>query len=54
VTTSKEDGYIGLEDIDWTPERLAHGVVVRLQTVPFPVRLFKLVATNEELHRGLK
>jgi hypothetical protein len=49
VSLTKEDGYIGLEDIDWTPERLAHGVVVRLQKVPFPVRLFKLVATNGDI-----
>jgi hypothetical protein len=49
VSLTKEDGYIGLEDIDWTPERLANGVVVRLQKVPFPVRLFKLVATNGDI-----
>jgi hypothetical protein len=49
VSVCKEDGYIGLEEIDWTPERLAHGVVVRLQKVPFPVRLFKLVATDGDI-----
>jgi hypothetical protein len=49
VSLTKEDGYIGLEDIDWTPERMTHGVVVRLQKVPFPVRLFKLVATNGDI-----
>jgi len=49
VSVCKEDGYIGLEEIDWTPERLAHGVVVRLQKVPFPVRLFKLVATHGDI-----
>jgi len=46
VSLTKEDGSIGLEDIDWTEERVTHGVVVRLHKVPFPVRLFKLVATN--------
>lgn len=49
VSLTKEDGYIGLEDIDWTEERLTHGVVVRLHKVPFPVRLFKLVATNGDI-----
>jgi hypothetical protein len=49
VSLTKDAGYIGLEEIDWTPERLAHGVVVRLQKVPFPVRLFKLVATNGDI-----
>jgi hypothetical protein len=49
VSVSKEAGYIGWEDVDWTPERLASGVVVRLQKVPFPVRLFKLVATNGDI-----
>jgi len=46
VSLTKEDGYIGLEDIDWIPERLVHGVVVRLQNVPVPVRLFTLGATH--------
>jgi len=49
VSLTKEDGYIGLEDIDWTEERLTHGVIVRLHKVPFPVRLFKLVATNGDI-----
>jgi hypothetical protein len=49
VSLTKEDGFIGLEDIDWTEERLTHGVIVRLHKVPFPVRLFKLVATNGDI-----
>jgi len=49
VSLTKEDGSIGLEDIDWTEERLTHGVIVRLHKVPFPVRLFKLVATNGDI-----
>jgi hypothetical protein len=49
VSLTKEDGYIGLEDIDWTEERLTHGVIVRLHKVPFPVRLFKLVAPNGDI-----
>ncbi|NJP06686.1 MAG: hypothetical protein HC837_14205 [Chloroflexaceae bacterium] len=35
-----------MDDIDWTAERRKYGVMVRLQRVPVPVRLFKLVATN--------
>jgi hypothetical protein len=31
------------------PERLEHGVTVRLQKVPFDVQLFKLVATNGDI-----
>ncbi|MBT9098944.1 transposase [Methylovulum psychrotolerans] len=27
-----KDGYVHLDDIDWTPERLHHGVVVKLNT----------------------
>jgi hypothetical protein len=27
-----KDGYVHLDDIDWTPERLDHGVVVKLNT----------------------
>jgi len=46
VSLTQEDGSIGLEDIDWTEERLTHGVIVRLHKVPFPVRLFTLVATH--------
>ncbi|MFP4440523.1 MAG: transposase, partial [Chloroflexaceae bacterium] len=49
VSLTQEDGSIGLEDIDWTEERLTHGVIVRLHKVPFPVRLFKLVATNGDI-----
>jgi len=49
VSLTKEAGYIGLEDIDWTPARLTHGVVVRLQNVPVPVRLFTLVATHGDI-----
>jgi hypothetical protein len=42
-------GYSGLTEIDWTPERIRDGVVVRLQKVPFPVRLFKIVSTNGDI-----
>jgi hypothetical protein len=46
VSLSKEQGYIHLEDIEWTPDRLAQGVIVKLKEVPFKVRLFKLVAPD--------
>jgi len=49
VSLSKEGGYIHLDEIDWTPERLQHGVVVKLKKVPFKVKLFKLVATNGDI-----
>ena len=49
VSLNKEEGYIHLDQIDWTPERLQHGVLVRLKEVPFHVRLFKLVATNGDV-----
>jgi hypothetical protein len=49
VSLSKEDGYIHLDQIEWTPERLQQGVLVKLQVVPFKVRLFKLVATNGDI-----
>lgn len=46
MNLSKETGYIHLDQIEWTPDRLQHGVSVKLKEVPFKVRLFKLVATN--------
>jgi hypothetical protein len=49
VSLSKEDGYIHLDQIAWTPERLQNGVIVKLKEVPFKVRLFKLVATNGDI-----
>jgi len=49
VSLSKEQGYIHLEDIEWAPDRLAHGVIVKLKEVPFKVRLFKLVAPNSDI-----
>jgi hypothetical protein len=44
VSLSKEDGYVHLDAIEWTLERLRFGVVVKLKKVPFKVKLFKLVA----------
>ena len=49
VSLNKEDGYIHLDQIDWTADRLQNGVLVKLKEVPFKVRLFKLVATNGDI-----
>jgi SRSO17 transposase len=49
VSLSKAEGYIHVQDIDWTPDRLAHGVSVKLKELPFRVRLFKVVATNGDI-----
>ena len=53
VSPGKEEGYVHLDDIDWTPERLQHGIVVKLKKVPFKVKLFKLVATNGDIDFAL-
>jgi hypothetical protein len=49
VSLNKEERYIHLDQIEWTPERLQHGTLVKLKEVPFKVRLFKLVATNGDI-----
>ena len=49
VSLSKEDGWIHLDEIDWTEERLQNGMMVKLKEVPFKVRLFKVVATNGDI-----
>jgi hypothetical protein len=49
VSLSKEQGYLHLDEIDWTPERLEHGLIVKLKEVPFKVRLFKVVASNGDI-----
>lgn len=49
ISLSKEGGYIHLEEIEWTEERMKYGVEIKLQEVPFHVQLFKLVATNGDI-----
>lgn len=49
VSLSREDGYIHLDEIDWTDKRLQHGVSVKLKKVPFRVRLFKVVTPNGDI-----
>ncbi len=51
VSPSKAVGYIHRDQIDWTPQCLQTGVLVKLKEVPFHVRLFKLVATNGDTVR---
>jgi hypothetical protein len=49
VSLSKESGYIHLDEIEWTDEQLANGLMIKLKEVPFKVRLFKVVATNGDI-----
>jgi SRSO17 transposase len=49
VSLSKADGYIHLDEIVWTPERVKHGVSIKLKKVPFRVQLFKVVAPNGDI-----
>jgi hypothetical protein len=49
VSLSKEAGYIHLDTIEWTPERLQNGITVKLKEVPFFVKLFKLVAKDGDI-----
>ncbi len=46
VRLSKEGGWIHLDEIDWTAERLENGVMAKLKEVPFPMRLFPVVAAD--------
>lgn len=46
VSLSKEGGWIHLDEIEWTAERLKNGVMVKLKEVPVKVQLFKVVATD--------
>lgn len=49
VSLSKEQGYIHLQEVEWTAERLQFGVLVKLKDLPFLVRLFKIVAPNGDI-----
>ena len=46
VSLSKDEGYIHLQDIEWTAQRLTDGVTVKLKEMPFKVQLFKIVAPH--------
>jgi len=49
VSLSKEQGYVHLQAIDWTPQRLRQGVSVKLKEMPFRVQLFKVVALDGDI-----
>ena len=49
VSLSKEGGYIHLQDIEWTEQRLTYGLPVKLKEIPFKVQLFKVVAPNGDI-----
>ena len=49
VSLSKEDGYVHLDQIEWTQERLEHGVSIKLKKVPFRVQLFKVVTPHGDI-----
>jgi hypothetical protein len=49
VSLSKAQGYIHLDEIEWTADRREHGLLVKLKEVPLKVRLFKVVAPNGDI-----
>lgn len=49
VSLSAATGYVHLDELEWTPEQLANGLLVKLKKVPFTVRLFKVVAPNGDI-----
>lgn len=46
VSESKEAGYVHLDALEWTAERLRTGISIKLKEVPFRVTLFKVVAKD--------
>lgn len=49
VSWSKDFGWVYPRDVEWTPDRLKNGIIVKLKRVPFKVKLFKAVATNGDV-----
>ena len=45
----KAKGYVHLDTLEWDQDSLRHGRLIKLQEMPFLVRLFKLVATNGDI-----
>ena len=41
--------YLHLQEIEWTPQSLEEGFLVKLKELPFTVRLFKIVAPNGDV-----
>ena len=49
VSLTKETGYVHLDTLLWDKDSLTHGRCVKLQKLPFLVRLFKIVAPNGDI-----
>ncbi len=49
VALSKEEGYIHLEQLQWSTQQLERGQTVKLKEMPYKVQLFKLVAPNGDI-----
>lgn len=49
VSISIEEGWMHLDQIEWTEERMQNGIKIKLKEVPFKVQLFKLVAPNGDI-----
>ena len=49
VSPVKGEGNIHLDQIAWTDDALANGILIHIKAVPFLVRLFKIVATNGDV-----
>jgi hypothetical protein len=49
ISLSQEQGYISLQQIQWTDEQLHTGIRIKLKEVPFKLQLFKVVATNGDI-----
>jgi len=49
VSLTPEQGYIHLQQIEWTAEQLQNGLTVKLQKIPFKVQLFKVVTTHGDI-----
>jgi len=46
---SLKSAYLHLQEIEWTPQTLEEGLLVKLKELPFAVRLFKIVAPNGDI-----
>ena len=44
-----KSAYLHLQEIQWTPQTLEEGLLVKLKELPFAVRLFKIVAPNGDV-----
>jgi hypothetical protein len=49
VSLQPGDGYLYLQNLEWTSEQLRHGMTVKLKGVPFKVQLFKVVASTGDI-----